>query len=123
MKKDDAALRAVSVGGRLDGVDHVGKRILQAEDGIPAGGHGVLEEGVADERLAVLCVRFPAIRQDHVIHALERVSKNPGILADDFEIVLERAFPVEFLVVLAVQGLVDGPEQAVRKLVSHKASP
>ena len=51
-----------------------------------------------------------AVREDHVVDPLERVARDPRVLPNELEVVLEGAFPVEFLVLLRVLKVRDGAE-------------
>jgi hypothetical protein len=62
----------------------------------------VLEEVEAREPLLVVDVLFLAVREDHVVDPLERAAGHRRVLADQVEIVLERARPVELGVLFQV---------------------
>ena len=62
----------------------------------------VLEEVVADELLLVVDVLLGPVADDHVVDALERVARDLRPLADDLQVILERALPSEVAIQLEV---------------------
>jgi hypothetical protein len=98
VQQDDAPLGAVARGRALEDVDEPHERDVEPEEGVLAAVLLVLEEVVADDPLLVVDVLLLAVRQDHVVHALVGGPGDLGVLPDDLEVVLERAFPVELLV-------------------------
>ena len=67
-----------------------------------AAGLLVLEEVVADELLLVVDVLLGPVADDHVVEALVRVARDLRPLADDRQVVLEAALPVQLAVQLEV---------------------
>jgi len=65
---------------------------------------GVGEEVVADEVVLEEAVFLPAVRQDHVVDALEGVARDLWTLGDEVHVVPERALPVVLLEALAVEA-------------------
>ena len=102
VQEDDALLRAVALRRRLEDVDQLHQRNVEAVDGVAPAVLLVLEEVVADQLLLVVDVLFLSIRQDHVVDALERGARDLRVLAHDLQVVLERAGPVQLLVLAEV---------------------
>src|SRR5690606_19108378 len=73
----------------------------------------VVKEVVADQLLLVVDVLGLPVRQDHVVQALEGGPRDLGVLLDDAEVILERAFPVLLLVALLVLHRRDASDEAL----------
>ena len=94
---------------------------IESEDGIVAVVKRIVEEVVVDAFFAARdFVGLEAVRQDHVIDALKGVSRHLGILRDQIEILLERAFPV--LLAKLVDVLLLG-DQINNLLTFHRIHP
>ena len=102
MQQDHATLRAVAVGGALEHAHQPHERNVEPEHRVPAAMRMVLEEVIAYQLLLVIDVFFLAMCQNHVVYSLKRVAGNARVPADDVEIVLEAAFPMELLVLVVV---------------------
>ena len=102
VQQDDALLGAVALRRRLEDVDQLHERDVEAVDRVAPAVLLVLEEVVADQLLLVVDVLFLAVRQDHVVDALERGARDLRVLADDLQVVLEGAVPVQLLVLAVV---------------------
>ena len=102
VQQDHAPLGAVALGRALQHADQPHERDVEAVDGVAPAVVLVLEEVVADEPLLVVDVLFLAVGQDHVVDALERGAGHRRVLADQVEVVLEGARPVELGVLLEV---------------------
>ena len=70
----------------------------------------IAEEAVARDLLLVLDVFLDAVREDHVVNPLERIPRDARIFLDELEIVLERSFPIQFLVLLRALKIRDRAE-------------
>jgi hypothetical protein len=105
MQQQHAALGAVALGRRLEGVDQLHQRPIQTEDGVAVLGGVLGEEPVANDLLLVLEHLLGAVREDHVIQALIGRPRDLRVLAHDVEILVERAFPVDLTVIAQVQLL------------------
>ena len=95
VQQDHAALGAVALGRALQHADEPHERDVEAEDGVAPGVLLVLEEVVADEPLLVVDVLLLPVRQDHVVDALEGAARDRRVLANQRQVVLEAAAPVE----------------------------
>ena len=72
VQQDDAAFGAVAQGGRLEGVDQLHERPVEAVDGVAVPGGELGEELEAGDLLLVLVHVLGAVRQDHVVEPLVR---------------------------------------------------
>src|SRR5205085_2530492 len=70
VQQQDAPLGAVALGRRLEGVDQLHQRPLQAVDRVAVLARVVGEEAVADDLVLVLVHLLGAVGQDHVVEAL-----------------------------------------------------
>jgi hypothetical protein len=70
----------------------------------------VAEEAAARDLLLVFEVVVHPVREDHVVDPLERIPRDPRIILDQFEVVLKRALPIEFLVFLRTLQVRHGAE-------------
>ncbi len=102
VQQDHAALGAVALGRAVQHADQPHERDVEPEDRVAAAVLLVLEEVVADQPLLVVDVLFLAVRQDHVVDALEGEARDGRVLADDGQVVLERAGPVQLRVFLQI---------------------
>ncbi len=102
VQEDHALLGAVALSRRLEDVDQLHERDVEAVNGVAPTMLLVLEEVVADQLLLVVDVLFLPVRQHHVVDALERRSRDLRVLSYDGEIILERARPVQLLVLAVV---------------------
>ena len=110
VQEQHAALGAVALGGRLEGVDQVHQRPVEAVDGVAVLGGELGEELVAGDLLLVLVHLFGAVREDHVVQPLVGGARHLGVLAHDVQVFVEGAFPVLLAIVTEVQLLADGVE-------------
>ena len=94
MQQQHALLDAVALGGAFEGVDQAPQRGVQPEHGVVAVIFGIAEESITDALLAKLLVGLGAVREDHVVDALEGVAGYARLGADDVEVFLKRPFPV-----------------------------
>src|SRR5262249_27547967 len=120
VEEDDALLRAVPLGGRLEDMHQTHERDVEAEDAVGAAARLVLEEVVADELLLVVGVLLDPVADDHVVRALEGVARDLRVLTDDVEVVLERALPREIAVkreILHRSDTLDHPSPHLTHLV------
>ncbi len=102
VQEDDALLRAVSLGGGLEHVHQAHQRDVEAEDGVGAGVLLVLEEVVTDELLLVVDVLLGPVADDHVVKPLVRVARHLRLFANDSQVLLEAAFPVQLAIQLEI---------------------
>jgi hypothetical protein len=94
MQQQDAFLGPVALGRRLEHVDQLHQRDVEAEYGIDAAMFLVVEEVVVDDFFLVLEVVPRPFGQDHVVDALEGGARHPRVMAHDLQVVLETPFPV-----------------------------
>jgi len=88
MEQDDAPLGAVVSRGRLKDVHQVIQAGVDAVDRVAAAMGFVSEEFVPGDLLLMFDVFFDPIRENHVVNALERVSRNAGVLLNKLEVIL-----------------------------------
>ncbi len=93
VQQQHAPLGAVALGGRLEGVDQVHERPVEAVDGVAVLGGEFGEEPVAGDLLLVLVHLLGAVRQDHVVQPLVGGARDLGVLAHDVEVLLEASPP------------------------------
>src|SRR5262249_28588093 len=84
----------VALRGALEGVDQHPQRGVEAEHRVLALVVRVAEEAITRALIAELFVRLGAVRENHVVNALEGVARDARLGADDVQILLERTFPV-----------------------------
>ncbi len=100
VQQNDTAFRAVVAGGGFEDIDQVVEALIDTVHRIAPIVGVIAEEAVARDLLLVLDVFLDAVREDHVVNPLERVPRHARIFLDELEIVLERSFPIQFLVFL-----------------------
>src|SRR5438132_3286715 len=69
--------------------------------------HFVAEEAVTGDLLLMFDILLQSVREDHVVNPLERVPRDPRTVLDQFEVVLERSFPIQFLIFLGALKIDD----------------
>ena len=89
---------------RLEGVDQLHQRPVQAVDGVAVPGGEFGEELVAGDLFLVLVYVLGAVRQDHVVQPLVGGARDLGVLDDDVEVLVERPLPVLLAVVAQVRA-------------------
>ncbi len=110
VQQQHAAFGAVALGGRLEGVDQLHQRAVEAVDAVAVLGGELGEELVADDLFLVLVDLLGAVRQDHVVEALVGGAGHLGVLAHDVQVLLERPFPVLLAIVAEIDLLADGAQ-------------
>ena len=100
VQQQHAPLGPIAVRGGLEELHQLHQRSIQAEHGISASTDRVVEEIVVDDLLPVLGVAVRAVREDHVVHALERGARHSGVSFEDLQVIREGAVPVELPVYL-----------------------
>ena len=105
MQEDHTSLRPVIVGGSFECIDEVIEALVDAVNSVAAAVVLVTEELEPNDLLLVLREFLGSVREDHVVDPLEGVAGDSRIVADQFEIVLEGAFPMQFLVIAWVVEL------------------
>src|ERR1041385_7104509 len=74
--------------------------LVDAVNRVPALMHLVAEEPVACDFLFVFDIFLESMRENHVVNPLERIPSDPRTLLNQFEIILQRSFPIQFLIFL-----------------------
>ena len=110
VQQDDAMFGAVIPGGRLEDVDQMIKALIDSIDGVAPIVTVVAEEAVSSDLLFVFEVVVHPVGEDHVVNPLERIPRDPRIFLNQFEVVLKRALPIEFLVFLRALQVRHGAE-------------
>ena len=113
MKEKDAFLGAEALGGGFEKIDEAFEGFVETEDGICAVLQGIGEEVVADDVLLEEGVFFGAVREDHVVDALEGVAHDFGIFGNDVEIVDEGTVPVLLAEFFLIQAAGDELEKSI----------
>ncbi len=94
MQQQHALFDAIALRGAFESVDQHAEGLVETEHGVFAMIFRVAEEGVADVALAKRLVGLAAVRHDHVVHALEGVSRYAGLAANQVEILFESPLPI-----------------------------
>jgi hypothetical protein len=108
VEQNDALLRTVTLSCRLENTHQAHQRNVQPKHGIFAATLWVLKEVVTEDALLVVDVLLTAVRQHHVVKALESVSRHLRIFANDRQVLLERTLPRKIAVAIVVLHLCDG---------------
>ncbi len=72
VQEQDAFFNAVALGGAFESVDQLREGLIEAEDGVAAAVVWIAKEFIVQAFFAGDFVRFRAVREDHVVDALER---------------------------------------------------
>ena len=110
VQQNHAALRPVVPGGGFEDIDQMGEALIDTVNRIAPIVGVIPEEAVARDLLLVLDVLLDAVREDHVVNPLERVPRDARTVLNELEIVLERSFPIQFLVFLCALKIRDRAE-------------
>jgi hypothetical protein len=120
VQQQHAPLGAVALGGRLEGVDQLLQRAVDAENAVAVPG-GVLGEELETDHLLLELVRLlDAVAEDHVVQPLVGGARHLRVAGDDVQVFLERTLPVDLLIFREVQLLAQGGEDGLANGRRHR---
>ena len=94
VQQQHAALDAIAGRSAFERVDQVMQGPVQPEYGIFAVVVGIVEEAVVEVLLATFLAHVHSVRENHVVEPLIRGPRHFGLLANDVQVLGERADPI-----------------------------
>jgi hypothetical protein len=111
VKEDHTLLRAEPHGASAEDVDETRDRLVQTEDGVAPFVERIVEQEPAPG--STVLARLGAVQLDHVEQALPGVPTRERILLEHFEVLAERTFPAQGLVLVAGDAFAGDVEQGL----------
>jgi hypothetical protein len=94
VEQDDSLLWSIALRCSVQHVNQAHQGDVQAEDRVFPVLDWIFEERITNQPLLVVDVFLFAVRDYHVVKALERVARNLRFVSNDLKVLFEGAFPV-----------------------------
>ena len=119
VEQQHALFGAIALRGGLEEIHQAHQGNLKAKDCIVLIERQIAKELVADQALLGVDKLLGAVRHNHVVDALKRISRYHRILRNDIQILTERTRPVQLLEFFAILHLADELQKRRADLRCH----